>query len=105
MREHGAQHHDPWSLVWLVAWDQAADGGSERELGLPQQDDRTHQSRRHRGSHQAARRGGPSGDLFALPGKLDAITPADVDVSRYDLVGLAMQEPQYANHTVRVLIV
>jgi hypothetical protein len=40
-----------------------------------------------------------------LPGKLDAITPADVDVSRYDLVGLAMQEPQYANHTVRVLIV
>src|SRR5689334_17250982 len=40
-----------------------------------------------------------------LPGKLDAITPANVDVSRYDLVGLAMQEPQYANHTVRVLMV
>src|ERR1700749_4052918 len=40
-----------------------------------------------------------------LPGKLDAITPADVDVSRYDLVGLAMQEPQYTNHTVRVLMV
>ena len=40
-----------------------------------------------------------------LPGKLDAVTPADVDVSRYDLVGLAMQEPQYANHTVRVLMV
>src|ERR1700752_4595657 len=27
-----------------------------------------------------------------LPGKLDASTPQDVDVSRYDLVGLAMQE-------------
>ena len=40
-----------------------------------------------------------------LPGKLDATTPADVDVSRYDLVALAMQEPQYANHTVRVLMV
>jgi hypothetical protein len=40
-----------------------------------------------------------------LPGKLDAITPADVDVSRYDLVGLAMQEPQYTNHTVRVLMI
>jgi hypothetical protein len=40
-----------------------------------------------------------------LPGKLDAVTPADVDVSRFDLVGLAMQEPQYANHTVRVLMV
>jgi len=30
-----------------------------------------------------------------LPGKLDAVTPGDVKVSRYDLVGLAMQEPQY----------
>ena len=40
-----------------------------------------------------------------LPGKLDAITPGNVDVSRYDMVGLAMQEPQYANHTVRVLMV
>src|SRR6201747_565223 len=40
-----------------------------------------------------------------LPGTLDAITPGDVNVSRYDLVGLAMQEPQYTNHTVRVLMV
>jgi hypothetical protein len=40
-----------------------------------------------------------------LPGRLDAITPADVDLSRYDLVGLAMQEPQYANHTLRVLMI
>jgi len=40
-----------------------------------------------------------------LPGTLDAVTPGDVDVSRYDLVGLAMQEPQYTNHTVRVLMV
>src|SRR6201995_21458 len=39
------------------------------------------------------------------PGKLDAPPPADVDVSRYDLVGLAMQEPQYTNHTIRVLMV
>ena len=39
------------------------------------------------------------------PGKLDAVTPQDVDVSRYDLVGLAMQEPQYTNHTIRVLMV
>ena len=40
-----------------------------------------------------------------LPGKLDAMPPQDVDVSRYDLVGLAMQEPQYANHTIRVLMI
>ena len=40
-----------------------------------------------------------------LPGSLDAFVPEDVDVSRYDLVGLAMQEPQYANHTIRVLLI
>src|SRR3954452_2216414 len=40
----------------------------------------------------------------ALPGKLDAIAPADVDLSRYDLVGLAMQEPQYADHAIQVLM-
>lgn len=40
-----------------------------------------------------------------LPGKLDAVTPQHVDVSRYDLVGLAMQEPQYTNHTVRMLMI
>jgi hypothetical protein len=40
-----------------------------------------------------------------LPGKLDAITPGEVDLSRYDLVGLAMQEPQYTNHTIRVLMI
>jgi hypothetical protein len=40
-----------------------------------------------------------------LPGKLDATSPADVDLSRYDLVGLAMQEPQYADHTIRNLMI
>lgn len=40
-----------------------------------------------------------------LPGTLDATTPADVDLSRYDLVALAMQEPQYTNHTIRVLMI
>jgi hypothetical protein len=40
-----------------------------------------------------------------LPGKLDAATPSDVDVSRYDLVALAMQEPQYTNHSIRVLMI
>lgn len=40
-----------------------------------------------------------------LPGRLDATSPDKVDVSRYDLVALAMQEPQYTNHTIRVLMV
>ena len=40
-----------------------------------------------------------------LPGSLDAVAPADVEISRYDLVGLAMQEPQYANHAIQVLMV
>lgn len=39
------------------------------------------------------------------PGSLDASSPEDVDLSRYDLVGLAMQEPQYTNHTIRVLMI
>jgi hypothetical protein len=40
-----------------------------------------------------------------LPGRVDAMPPEDVDPSRYDLVCLAMQEPQYANHTIRVLLI
>ncbi len=40
-----------------------------------------------------------------LPGKLDATSPDKVDISRYDLVALAMQEPQYTNHTIRVLMI
>lgn len=40
-----------------------------------------------------------------LSGKLDASPPQNVDVSRYDMVGLAMQEPQYTNHTIRVLMI
>ena len=39
------------------------------------------------------------------PGKLDATSPDDVDLSHYDLVCLAMQEPQYTNHTIRVLMI
>lgn len=40
-----------------------------------------------------------------LPGTVDAAPPEQVDVSRYDLVVLAMQEPQYTNHTIRVLMI
>ena len=38
------------------------------------------------------------------PGTLDACGPDDADVSRYDMVGLAMQEPQYRAETVRNLL-
>jgi len=40
-----------------------------------------------------------------LPGKLDAKTPEEVDPAAYDLVGLAMQEPQYAVHAIWTLMV
>ncbi len=40
-----------------------------------------------------------------LPGILDAVEPADVDPSSYDLVGLAMQEPQYADHAIQALMI
>lgn len=39
-----------------------------------------------------------------LPGKLDAVTPDGADLSRYQLVGLAMQEPQYAASEVKGLL-
>lgn len=39
-----------------------------------------------------------------LPGRLEATSPEDIEIHRYDLVCLAMQEPQYTNHTIRVLL-
>jgi len=39
-----------------------------------------------------------------LPGVLDAVVPAKVDLSRYSLVALAMQEPQYAAQEVKALL-
>ena len=39
-----------------------------------------------------------------LPGKLTAGGPADVDPARFDLVALAMQEPQYRQPGVRELL-
>ncbi|WP_428532378.1 ketopantoate reductase family protein [Rhodopila sp.] len=39
-----------------------------------------------------------------LAGKLDATPPDQVDLSRYDLVALAMQEPQYSDDAIRVLM-
>jgi hypothetical protein len=43
-------------------------------------------------------------DSRALPGTLDAATPGAVDPARYDLVALAMQEPQYGAPGVRELL-
>ena len=39
-----------------------------------------------------------------LPGNLSALGPDDVDLGAYDLVGLAMQEPQYRSDGVRQLL-
>lgn len=40
----------------------------------------------------------------ALPGRVNAATPEQVDPTGYDLAVLAMQEPQYGNHTIRTLL-
>ena len=40
-----------------------------------------------------------------LPGNLTACTPQNVLASEYDLIGLAMQEPQYAHHTIRTVLI
>jgi hypothetical protein len=39
-----------------------------------------------------------------LPGKLDAVPPSEVDVTRYDLVALAMSEPQYGTDEIQRLM-
>jgi len=39
-----------------------------------------------------------------LPGKIEAATPSEIDLSNYDLVVLGMQEPQYSNPEVRELL-
>jgi len=39
-----------------------------------------------------------------LPGNLDAVTPQKANLARYDMVGLAMQEPQYAAPEVKQLL-
>ncbi len=43
-------------------------------------------------------------DSRKLPGKLTASSPVGVDPSKYDLVALAMQEPQYRSDGVRQLL-
>jgi len=40
-----------------------------------------------------------------LPGRLTACIPEEVVASNYDLVGLAMQEPQYTHHTLRTVLI
>ncbi len=40
----------------------------------------------------------------SLPGKLDACTPDDADPADYDMVAMAMQEPQYRAAEVRALL-
>lgn len=40
-----------------------------------------------------------------LPGQVDALVPEAVDPERYDLVVLAMQEPQYVVHAIRTLLI
>jgi hypothetical protein len=43
-------------------------------------------------------------DSRKLPGKVNAGQPGDFDPKRYDLIGLAMQEPQYRSPGVRELL-
>ena len=43
-------------------------------------------------------------DSRKLPGKVSAAGPAEVNPSAFDLIGLAMQEPQYRSPGVRELL-
>lgn len=39
-----------------------------------------------------------------FPGTLSALTPGDVDPAQYDLIGLAMQEPQFSAPPIKALL-
>src|SRR3569623_1818611 len=43
-------------------------------------------------------------DSRKLPGKVKAVGPAEINPKDYDLIGLAMQEPQYGSPGVRELL-
>lgn len=43
-------------------------------------------------------------DSRVLPGRVDAAEPGEIDPARYDLVALAMQEPQYGDADVTALL-
>jgi hypothetical protein len=49
-------------------------------------------------AHRAIRSG-------TLPGRIDAQVPEWVNPAQYDLVALAMQEPQYCAHSIRSLLI
>lgn len=40
-----------------------------------------------------------------LPGYLTACVPQDTTASAYDMIGLAMQEPQYTHHALRTVLI
>ena len=40
-----------------------------------------------------------------LPGKVTAAVPEGLDPSEFDMVALAMQEPQYCHHSIRTLMI
>ncbi len=44
-------------------------------------------------------------DSNDLSGRLNACSPQNITASDYDIVGLAMQEPQYAHHTIRTAMI
>jgi ketopantoate reductase len=41
---------------------------------------------------------------YDLPGKLNATTPESTDPNQFDMIGLAMQEPQYSSAAVAGLM-
>jgi len=92
-------------LVWLIAGDQLLMAGHNVTLVAATRppNSSTATAPKFASNCRTKRR---TGRLLAQSaGEADATTPANVDLSRYDLVGLAMQEPQYANHTIRVLMI
>src|SRR3546814_9971743 len=90
------------------------DGSSDvcsYDLGLPPADRAAHQRGGHHRPPEAEGRGGAPGDPLggnapaAQPGQTRCHPPEAADPAAYNLVCLAMQEPQYAVHAIWTLMV
>ena len=99
------QGPDPRRFLRLAARDQARARGPHREAGVPARGSRAFNTNGARVRMPVkGREGLVEVDSRKLPGKLSAAGPGDVEPADYDLVALAMQEPQYRSPGVRELL-
>ena len=101
-----AQDPDHGRVLRLAARDQARARRARREARLPAGGSRRDQHRRRARAHagQGPRRPRRGRTRGSCPASFPPTAPSAVNPSDYDLVALAMQEPQYRSPGVRELL-